>query len=106
MQRRKAIINIWHEDVQWGFAITPEGKNLFVHKSAFRDHRQVPRVRYGTQIEFDLPVTQGAEQAFRDKLNAGKYRDDVRIAQNYRNPRCKTIKNKKPRAVNVSVTTE
>jgi hypothetical protein len=71
MQRQKGEIVIWHREAQWGFATTPEGKNFFVYESAFRDHRQVAGVCYGTLIEFDLPVARTAEQAFLDKLNAG-----------------------------------
>jgi len=99
--RQKGEITTWHRKAQWGFAATPEGKNFFVHESAFRDHRQVACVRYGTLIEFDLPVAQTAEQAFLDKLNAGKFRDDPAVARNHRNPRRVAISNKKPRAVNV-----
>jgi cold shock CspA family protein len=103
MQRQKGEIVIWHSEVQWGFAATPEGKNFFIHKSAFPDHRQVARVGYGTLVEFDLPVAQTAEQAFLDKLNAGKYRDDPTVAPNFRNPRRVVISDKKPRAANVRV---
>jgi cold shock CspA family protein len=49
-------IVIWHHEVQWGFAITLEGRNVFVHKSGFRDHRQVAKVHAGMKIEFDLPA--------------------------------------------------
>jgi hypothetical protein len=77
-------ITTWHQDVQWGFATTAEGKTFFVPKSAFRDHRQVARVRYGTHIEFDWPVAQTAEQVFLDKLNAGGYRDELPVARSYR----------------------
>ncbi len=38
MQRQKGEVTIWHREAQWGFATTPEGKNFFVHESAFRDH--------------------------------------------------------------------
>jgi cold shock CspA family protein len=103
MQRQKGEIVIWHREAQWGFAATPEGKNFFVHESAFRDHRQVARVRYGTLIEFDLPVAQTAEQAFLNKLNAGKYRDDPSVVRNHRNPRRTVVSDKKPRATNVWV---
>jgi hypothetical protein len=103
MQRQKGEIVIWHREAHWGFAVTPEGKNFFVHESAFRDHRQVARVRYGTLIEFDLPVAQTAKQAFLDKLNSGKYRDDPPIARNHRNPRRMVVSDKKPRATNVWV---
>jgi hypothetical protein len=102
MQRQKGEIVIWHREVRWGFAATPEGKNFFVHESAFRDHRQVARVGYGTLIEFDSPVA-SAEQAFLDKLNAGKYRDDPTVARHHRNPRRVVISNKKLRAANVRV---
>jgi cold shock CspA family protein len=101
-----AEITTWHNDVQWGFATTPEGESVFVHSSAFHDHRQVARLRCGTQIEFDLPAAQTAEQAFLDKLNDGKFRDDPTITRNHRNPRGKVINNKKPRATNVIVVTE
>jgi cold shock CspA family protein len=63
-KREKGEIIIWHREAQWGFAATPEGKNFFVHESAFRNHRQVASVRFGTLIEFDVPVAQTAEQAF------------------------------------------
>jgi cold shock CspA family protein len=101
-KQEKGEIVIWHREARWGFAATPEGKNFFVHESAFRDHRQVARVRYGTLIEFDLPVAQTAEQAFLDKLNSGKYRDDPSIARSHRNPR-RVVTGKKPRAANVVV---
>ena len=103
MQREKGEIIVWHREVRWGFAVTPEGKNVFVHESAFRDHRQVVCVNYGTLIEFDRPVAKTAEQAFLDKLNAGKFRDDPTVARNHRNPRRVTASNKKPRAANVVV---
>jgi cold shock CspA family protein len=100
MQRQKGEITIWHREAQFGFATTPEGKQIFVHSAAFRNHRQVSSVRAGTKIEFDLQA-QNAERAFLDKLNAGKYRDDPTIARNHRNPR--RAVNKKPRAANVVV---
>jgi cold shock CspA family protein len=103
MPRKKGEFVIWHREAQWGFATTTEGKNFFVHESAFRDHRQVARVGYGTLIEFDLPVARTVEQAFLDKLNAGKYRDDPSIARNHRNPRRTVNSDKKPRATNVWV---
>ena len=94
-------ITTWHDEVQWGFATTQEGKKFFVHKSAFHDHRQIAGVRFGTRIEFEeLPR---AAQTLLDKLNTGKYRDEPTIARNHRNPRRVVIKNKKPRATNVWV---
>jgi hypothetical protein len=50
-----------------------------------------------------LPVARTAEQAFLDKLNAGKYRDDPSIGRNHRNPRRTVNSDKKPRATNVRV---
>jgi len=99
--RSLADITTWYREVQWGFATTSEGKEFFVHKIAFRDHRQVSSVCTGTRIEFDLPIVQTAKQVFLDKLNAGKYRDDPTV--NHRNPRRTTVANKKPRATNVWV---
>ncbi len=101
MQRQKGEITAWYREVQWGFATTSEGKVFFVHKIAFRDHRQVSSVCTGTRIEFDLPVVQTPKQDFLDRLNAGKYRDDPTV--NHRNPRRTTVDNKKPRATNVWV---
>jgi hypothetical protein len=101
----RAEITTWHKEVRWGFAATREGKIFFVHEAAFRDCRQIPQVNVGTRIEFDLPVAQTAEQAFLDKLNSGKYRDDPSVARNYRNPRRMVVSNKKPRASNVWVVT-
>jgi cold shock CspA family protein len=97
----RAQITTWYSEAQWGFATTAEGKEFFVHKYAFRNHRQVQRAHCGSIIEFDLPVAQTAEQAFLDKLNAGEYRDDPSVARNHRNPRRMVIKNKKPKALNI-----
>jgi hypothetical protein len=97
----RAEITTWHEEVRWGFAVTQEKKIVFVHEAAFRDSRQIPRVNVGTEIEFDLQVSQTVEQAFLDKLNSGKYRDDPPIARSHRNPRRDEVSNRKPRAVNV-----
>lgn len=101
MQRQKGEITAWYREVQWGFATTSEGKVFFVHKIAFRDHRQVSSVCTGTRIEFDLPAVQSAKQAFIDRLNAGKYRDDPTI--DHRNPWRTTVDHKKLRATNVRV---
>ena len=97
----RAEITTWHKEVRWGFAATQEGKIFFVQEAAFRNSRQTPQVNVGTQIEFDLPVARAAEQAFLNKLNDGKYRDDPSVARNHRNPRRTVDSDKKPRAVNV-----
>jgi cold shock CspA family protein len=110
VSRVKAQITIWHANLHWGFATSPEGNTFFVHQSAVKDRRQIPHIDYGSTVTFDLREERTAEQQFLDKLNAGKFRDDETLEGGHRNPRLPrdprdprrvVLSTKKPVAINV-----
>jgi hypothetical protein len=63
-----------------GFAITPDGTKLFIHKNNF-NHRNTSLVE-GTKIQFEL---RPEVDAFTESLEAGDLRD--KIGRHHRNPR-------------------
>jgi hypothetical protein len=86
---------------RFGFATTPDGRQIYVSETAFSNRDQITRVRAGTKIEFQLRAPKTDQRRFLDALNAGAFRDVPNM--NHRNPRCLEIEEQRPRAINVRI---
>jgi len=89
---------------RFGFATTPDGKQIYVAETAFGNRNHIRHVCAGTKIKFQLRAPKTDQQRFLDALNAGAYRDVP--SMNHRNPRRIEIKERRPRATNVRIAEE
>jgi len=86
---------------RFGFATTPDGKEIYVNEAAFSNRDQIPRIDVGTKIRFQLRAPKTDQQRFLDALNAGAYRDVSNV--DHRNPWRLVTKERRPQAINVRI---
>ena len=93
---------IWFDDVRgFGFAITPDGKKVFVHRNNFAAGRREEAIRslvQGSKIECEI---QEASDDFTEALNSGSFRD---VSMNHRRPKASKLRSARyPRALGIKV---
>jgi hypothetical protein len=68
---------------KFGFAVTPDGREIYVGENAFTRTEDLARVLPGSRLSVTIRPKSN-EQRFRERLNAGFYRD---AGLSHRNPR-------------------
>lgn len=92
---------IWFDDVRgFGFAITPDGKKVFVHRNNFAAGQREDAIRsliQGSKIECEIRE----DDDFTDALNSGSLRD---ARMNHRRPKASKLRAARhPRALGIKV---
>ena len=91
----------WFDDLKgFGFAITRDGRKLFVHRNNFAAGQREDTIRsliQGSKIECEIRE----DDDFTDALNSGSLRD---VAMNHRRPKAPKLRAARhPRALRIQV---